>query len=253
MKPKTDQDTTWYIILYIIYTYVTQIMGMSWNLNPTKYDISLANGQWSRLSPLTLFVGLNQKRLSQRPLLVVSARLHPWPAKQRLLLLRRHLRLIVAVRGMNQEVSWETPKPRSHLEWLLDTQWSLLQIISNEPIMPNSNIFIYIYTLSFHIPRKEGFAKYLNFQSENPVFLWLHRRRLLTLGCWRVFTGYSHIFTAYSRVFDRLAKPVLPPKAGFRCQNRFFWVFAQKPGFCPATHSVSGYGSHIGIYIYIYI
>ena len=91
------------------------------------------------------------------------------------------------------------------------------------------------------------------FQSESPVFLWLHRRRLLTLGCWRVFTGYSHIFMAYSRVFDRLAKPVLPPKAGFQCQNRFFWVFAQKPGFCPATHSVSGDGSHIGIYIYLYI
>ena len=145
MKPKTDQDTTWYIILYIIYTYVTQIMGMSWNLNPTKYDISLANGQWSRLSPLTLFVGLNQKRLSQRPLLVVSARLHPWPAKQRLLLLRRHLRLIVAVKGMNQEVSWETPKPRSHLEWLLDTQWSLLQIISNEHSSCPIPIFSYIY------------------------------------------------------------------------------------------------------------
>ena len=100
---------------------------------------------------------------------------------------------------------------------------------------------------------KDGFAKHPTFQSENPVFLWLHRRRLLTLGCWRVFTGYSQIFTAYSRVFDRLAKPVLPPKAGFQCQNRFFWVFAQKPGFCPATHSVSGDGSHIGIYIYLYI
>jgi len=100
--------------------------------------------------------------------------------------------------------------------------------------MPNSNIFIYIYTLSFHIPRKEDFAKYLNFQSENPVFLWLHRRRLLTLGCCRVFTGYLRIFTGYLGVFDGLAKPGVPPIASVRCQNPFFPD--QKLGFCPATN-----------------
>ena len=93
------------------------------------------------------------------------------------------------------------------------------------------------------------------FQSESPVFLWLHRRRLLTLDCCRVFTGYLRIFTGYLWVFDGLAKPGVPPTASVRCQNPFFPD--QKPGFCPATNFFfEGYGSHrsyIHLYIYIYI
>lgn len=106
-------------------------------------------------------------------------------------------------------------------------------------------LYIYIYHPWASISQeKDGFAKYPTFQSENPVFLWLHRRQLLTLGCWRVFTGYLPIF-GYLWDFDRFAKQGFPPKAGLRCQHRFFSGFwAQKPGFCPATHFLSGYGSH---------
>jgi hypothetical protein len=64
----------------------------------------------------------------------------------------------------------------------------------------------------------------------------------LTLGCWRVFTGYLSVFTGYLRVFDGLAKPGFPPKACFRCPNLFCsWVLARKSSFCPATHFFPGY------------
>jgi hypothetical protein len=229
-----------YYIIYYIYLYICNSdYGNVLKLEPNK--IWHIFSKWPMVKaftpvPMALFVGLNQKRLSQRPLLVVSARLHPWPAKQRLLLLRLHLRLIVAVRGMNQEVSWDTPKPRSHLEWLLDTQWSLLQIISNEHPSCPIPIFSYIYIPWASISQEKRVLQSISiFRVKTRFSLAASSAAfdpgLLTGFYIMVFTGYSHIFTEYSRVFDRLAKPVLPPKAGFRCQNRFFLGFRSKTWF----------------------
>jgi hypothetical protein len=97
----------------------------------------------------------------------------------------------------------------------------------------NKNITASPLTSNLSCPSSPVLPFFPTFQSENPVFLWLHRRRLLTLSCWRVliFTRFYGIFAGFRRVCKTRFSS---KKQVFGATTRLFLGFGSKTWFiCP--------------------
>ena len=211
-------------------------MGMSWNLNPTKYDISLANGQWSRLSPWpygpicwplpkTTFsktsVGCVCKVASLASKTKTSFA-SPAPAIDR--------------RCQRDEPRGQLRNPETQEPSWMIAGYSMIIIANHKQwtlIMPNSNIFIYISYIYLELPypKKRGFCKISQFSEWKPGFPLAASSAAFDAG---LLTGFYWIFTNFYGIFTgfrQVSKTSSSSKSRFSVPKPLFLGFRSKTWF----------------------